>query len=534
MLNTFFDASETRSPKDRETGLMAALPRVVHHAKSKAAGFGRILEGVDPQSVNSREALAKLPVTRKSDLITMQAENPPFAGLNATPVPALGRIFQSPGPIYDPEGKGDDWWRMGRFLHAVGIGSGAIGQNCFGYHLTPAGMIFENGARAVGAAVLPAGAGQTELQVTAAHDIGCTAYAGTPDYLKVILDKAGEMGLALKITKAAVGGGALGEAFGQFQRAGAVEPGQGAEQRDESGIERQTVEREQPQRGADRARGQRGEMGGGGRVVGERGPGLVQRGLQRVGGQRGQPQGAAARADRRQEARGLVRDQQERGAGGRFLEHLQQRIGGAGVHLVGGIDDHNPPPAIGCREAEEAPEAADIVDHDLVAQALGVFVDAAGDAGQPRLGPGDHAARDRVLGVDIERFGRGRRAEQAVILLRGGGQQEPRDTPGQCRLADAARAGQQPAVVHPVRGVGLQEGLFRRVLAEQLPRVAGMRRALGLIGGGGVFAHGSGSREVRRGWERGDRWRAGWGVSRASGGPWDAAPRSELLYFIVP
>ena len=98
---------------------------------------------------------------------------------------------------------------MGRFLHAAGVGTGDVVQNCFGYHLTPAGMIFENGARAVGAAVLPAGTGQTELQVSAARDVGATTYAGTPDYLKVILDKADAMGVALGFKKAAVGGGAL-------------------------------------------------------------------------------------------------------------------------------------------------------------------------------------------------------------------------------------------------------------------------------------------------------------------------------------
>ncbi|MEM1007205.1 MAG: phenylacetate--CoA ligase family protein, partial [Pseudomonadota bacterium] len=118
-------------------------------------------------------------------------------------------IFQSPGPIYEPGSTDHDWWRMGRFLHAAGVGPGDIVQNCFGYHLTPAGMIFENGARTVGAAVLPAGTGQTELQVTAARDVGCTTYAGTPDYLKIILDKAAEMGVDLNFTKAAVGGGAL-------------------------------------------------------------------------------------------------------------------------------------------------------------------------------------------------------------------------------------------------------------------------------------------------------------------------------------
>ncbi len=109
----------------------------------------------------------------------------------------------------NPSSNAPDWWRMGRFLHAAGIGAGDIVQNCFGYHLTPAGMIFESGARAVGAAVLPAGTGQTELQVIAARDVGTTAYAGTPDYLKIILEKADEMGVTLGITKAAVGGGAL-------------------------------------------------------------------------------------------------------------------------------------------------------------------------------------------------------------------------------------------------------------------------------------------------------------------------------------
>jgi len=150
--------------------------------------------------------LRHLPVLRKSELAKWQAETPPFGGI---PVSGVAHVFQSPGPIYEPGGVSHDWWRMGRFLHAVGIGAGDIVQNCFGYHLTPAGMIFESGARAVGATVLPAGTGQTELQVTAARDIATTAYAGTPDYLKVILDKADEMGVTLSITKAAVGGGAL-------------------------------------------------------------------------------------------------------------------------------------------------------------------------------------------------------------------------------------------------------------------------------------------------------------------------------------
>jgi len=187
-----YDALETRSADERAADQLAKL-----NAQLASNGMA---------AVASLDELAGLPVLRKAELVARQAENPPFGGL---PVMNLAHVFQSPGPIYEPGGVSHDWWRMGRFLHAVGIGQRDVVQNCFGYHLTPAGMIFESGARAVGAAVLPAGVGQTELQVRAARDVGCTAYAGTPDYLKVILDKADEMGVALSFTRAAVGGGAL-------------------------------------------------------------------------------------------------------------------------------------------------------------------------------------------------------------------------------------------------------------------------------------------------------------------------------------
>ncbi|TDK46289.1 phenylacetate--CoA ligase family protein [Antarcticimicrobium luteum] len=191
-MTAHYDDLETRSADARAADQLQALN----------ANLAR--NGLDP--LDDLAALAALPVLRKSELSTRQKAQPPFGGL---PVSNVAHIFQSPGPIYEPGGISHDWWRMGRFLHAAGIGKGDIVQNCFGYHLTPAGMIFESGARAVGAAVVPAGTGQTELQARAAHDIGVTAYAGTPDYLKVILDKAEAMGLELKITRAAVGGGAL-------------------------------------------------------------------------------------------------------------------------------------------------------------------------------------------------------------------------------------------------------------------------------------------------------------------------------------
>lgn len=205
---TYFDALETRSDADRAAWLATELPAQIARARALPGYAGR-LDGVDPARITRVADLAALPVLRKSDLGAAQKAAAPFGGLTTRPAHGFAHVFQSPGPIYEPGNVDADWWRMGRFLHAAGVGRGDIVQNCFGYHLTPAGMIFESGARAVGAAVLPAGTGQTELQVTAAHDVGCTAYAGTPDYLKVILDKADEMGVALRITKAVVGGGAL-------------------------------------------------------------------------------------------------------------------------------------------------------------------------------------------------------------------------------------------------------------------------------------------------------------------------------------
>ena len=199
-MSEYFDALETRSADQRAAEQLAALNTQLE----RVAAAEKSCLVADP--LTDLAGLAALPVLRKSDLVAWQAETPPFGGMAVSNV---AHVFQSPGPIYEPGGISHDWWRMGRFLHAVGMGAGDIVQNCFGYHLTPAGMIFESGARAVGAAVLPAGTGQTELQVRAAKDIGCTGYAGTPDYLKVILDKADEMGETLKFAKAAVSGGAL-------------------------------------------------------------------------------------------------------------------------------------------------------------------------------------------------------------------------------------------------------------------------------------------------------------------------------------
>ncbi len=205
---SFFDALETRTADQRLDENLAALRAQVAQAKT-LSGYQESLSSVGADGILSLDDLAKLPILRKSDLSNAQKPGQTLGGYNARALSDFAHIFQSPGPIYEPGGVEHDWWRMGRFAHAAGVGKGDIVQNCFGYHLTPAGMIFESGARAVGAAVLPAGVGQTDLQVRAAVDVGTTAYAGTPDYLKVILDKAAEMGERLSITKAVVGGGAL-------------------------------------------------------------------------------------------------------------------------------------------------------------------------------------------------------------------------------------------------------------------------------------------------------------------------------------
>ena len=205
---THYDDLETRSADERAADMARALPDQIARAKLMT-GYAASLGDVDPDAITTFADLAALPVLRKSDLGSAQKGKPPLGGFT-TGVSQFTHVFQSPGPIYEP-GATDakDWWRFARFLHALGIRSQDIVQNCFSYHFTPAGLMFENGAHALGAGVFPAGTGQTELQVTAARDIGTTAYAGTPDYLKVILDKADEMAVPLSITRAAVGGGAL-------------------------------------------------------------------------------------------------------------------------------------------------------------------------------------------------------------------------------------------------------------------------------------------------------------------------------------
>ena len=209
-MTEYYDDLETRAPEAREAALMASLPGTIANAKANAPGFAKILADVKPAGITSREAMAALPVTRKSDLIEMQAAEPPFGGLTTKSAGELARLFMSPGPIADPEGHGSDWWRLARSLFAAGFRKGDIVHNCFAYHFTPAGAMFESAAHALGCAVCAGGVGQTEMQVQAIAHFDANGYVGTPDFLKIILDKADELGTPIPtLTKALVSGGAL-------------------------------------------------------------------------------------------------------------------------------------------------------------------------------------------------------------------------------------------------------------------------------------------------------------------------------------
>ena len=203
------DALEIRSPAEREAALLAALPGQIAHARTASPAFADILAGIDPASITSRTALATLPVTRKHELLARQqaqrAHNV-FGGFSTLGFgAAMPRVFSSPGPMYEPEGLRRDYWRMARALFAAGFRSGELVHNCFSYHFVPAGSMMESGAHALGCTVFPGGTGQTEQQVQAMAELRPAGYIGTPSFLKIIVEKAAEMKIALpSVTKALV------------------------------------------------------------------------------------------------------------------------------------------------------------------------------------------------------------------------------------------------------------------------------------------------------------------------------------------
>jgi phenylacetate-CoA ligase len=210
----FYDALETRDPAERETALMAALPRIIAAAKENSPAYRHLLRAVHPEDIVDRRSLAELPLIRKPELIELQRRDPPFGGFVAAPMPALRRIFMSPGPIYEPEGRRPDYWRFARALFAAGFRAGDLVHNAFSYHLTPAGAMVESGAEALGCPVIPAGIGQTEQQLRVISDLRPIGYVGTPSFLKVLLDRAeGERNDVSSLRRALVGAEALPSAL---------------------------------------------------------------------------------------------------------------------------------------------------------------------------------------------------------------------------------------------------------------------------------------------------------------------------------
>ena len=208
-----FDTLETRDPDERERAQLAALRAQLAHAKANTAAYARLLARVDPAEVVSRSALARLPVVRKSELLELQKATRPFGGFAAGWDSKRGRaplVFASPGPLYEPGGDAPDYWRLARALFAAGFRAGDLIHNCFSYHFTPGGAMLESGARALGCSVFRGGTGQTEQQIQAMAQFAPDGYVGTPSFLKIILDKADEQGVALPSLKKVL---VSGEAF---------------------------------------------------------------------------------------------------------------------------------------------------------------------------------------------------------------------------------------------------------------------------------------------------------------------------------
>lgn len=219
-----YDDLETRPAEEREAALLAELPAQIAHAKASAPGHAKRLAGIDPAAVTSRAELAELPLTRKSELPAIQGVDLPFGGLTTIKPGQFHRIYGSPGPIYEGEAHGLDAWRTARALFASGFREGDILQNCFSYHFTPAGTMFETGAEALGCAVIPAGTGSTELQARAMADLKPRGDVGPPDFLKLILEKADQLGHdTASLTLAHLSGGPLLPPLREFYAARGID-----------------------------------------------------------------------------------------------------------------------------------------------------------------------------------------------------------------------------------------------------------------------------------------------------------------------
>ena len=209
--NKFFDDLEVRSNDERIADHLKKLNKLIQKAKQNKNQSLKL-----NNEIKDLGDLSIIPLLRKSDLIDKQSKLPPFAELNVSAIKDFAHIYRSPGPIYDLDGHSKNWWRFARALHAADFGYGDIVQNCFSYHFTPAGAMFEEAAKILKCTVFPAGGENTDMQLEVMRDIGTTAYVGVPDFLKIILEKADEKKITLsKLTKAMVTGGPLFPAVAQ-------------------------------------------------------------------------------------------------------------------------------------------------------------------------------------------------------------------------------------------------------------------------------------------------------------------------------
>jgi len=208
-MGAHFDDRETQAPEAREAALLAALPDVLRQAIANAPAWADRLAGIDPSAVTAREALAALPVLRKSELMAAQQADPPFGGFLTVPREALSRIFVSPGPVFVAEPRGEDPWQAARALFAAGVRPGECAANTFGYHMTPGAFILESGLRALGCPILAAGAGSPAEALATLAALSPRVYCGVPDYLNMLLERAAEAGVRLGFEKALVSGAAL-------------------------------------------------------------------------------------------------------------------------------------------------------------------------------------------------------------------------------------------------------------------------------------------------------------------------------------
>ncbi len=206
----YYDDLETQDPEQREQSLFSRLPGFISHASLNAPAYRSLFASLDTSQVVCRQSLAKLPITRKSDLSALQQKQLPFGGFGTRKIGEYQRVYSSPGPIYEPESSTIDYWRTARALYACGFRKGHLVHNTYSYHLSPAGSMLESGAFAIGCAVIPGGVGQTELQVKTIADLRPDGYVGTPSFLRILLEKADELALDIScIKRANVSGEAL-------------------------------------------------------------------------------------------------------------------------------------------------------------------------------------------------------------------------------------------------------------------------------------------------------------------------------------